>query len=68
MVKSNSKVSVKANTTLETVSIYDIHGRLITQVTNVNAQEVTVPVQVADQVLLVQVTTTDKKTGVKKAL
>jgi hypothetical protein len=68
VVKSNGKVSVKANTTLETVSIYDIHGRLITQVTNVNAQEVTVPVQVADQVLLVQVTTTDKKTGVKKAL
>ena len=68
VVKSKGKVSVKANTTLQTVSIYDIHGRLITQVTNVNAQEVTLPVQVADQVILVQVTTTDKKTGVKKAL
>jgi hypothetical protein len=68
VVKSNGKVAVKANTTIQTVTIYDIHGRLITQVTNVNAQEVTLPVQVADQVLLVQVTSTEKKTGVKKAL
>jgi hypothetical protein len=68
VVKSNGKLTVRANTNLQTVTIYDVHGRLITQVTNVNATEVTLPVQVADQVLLVQVTTTEKKTGVKKAL
>uniref|UniRef100_UPI00260891DC hypothetical protein n=1 Tax=Flavobacterium sp. TaxID=239 RepID=UPI00260891DC len=66
VIKANGKISVKANSALQTVTLFDVQGRLLTQVNASNATEIAIPYQGAYQVILVQVTTSDKKTGVKK--
>jgi len=66
VIKANGKISVNANSALQTVTLFDVQGRLLTQVNASNATEIAIPYQGADQVILVQVTTSDKKTGVKK--
>ena len=66
VVKTNGSIHVKANTQLQTVTLYDVQGRLLTQINGIDSQEITIPYQGADQVILVQVATLEKKIGVKK--
>jgi hypothetical protein len=68
--KNENIITVKAsNEEIVTVKIYDITGRKLTELNNVNSSEVTYDAsRYANQVLLVQVTTESSKVITKKVL
>lgn len=54
------------NAIIDSVEIYDINGRLLTQRKSVGSNEITLPAPSSNQVLIVKITTEDKLTVVKK--
>ncbi|MEC4005916.1 T9SS sorting signal type C domain-containing protein, partial [Flavobacterium sp. SUN052] len=54
--------------TMATVRIFDIRGRLLVEKKAINASETRINAGTTNQVLLVQVTTTDGLVGLKKVI
>ncbi|HQV36783.1 MAG TPA: T9SS sorting signal type C domain-containing protein, partial [Flavobacterium sp.] len=64
VINVNSGVEAMAS-----VKVYDIRGRLLTEKNNVNATTTTIPLaQVANQVLIVQITATNGQTVSRKVV
>lgn len=62
-----SALTVNAgNVVMSTVKIFDIRGRLLTESRNINATQSTLPVNAANEVILVQVTSVNGETVTKK--
>jgi hypothetical protein len=53
---------------MKEVTVYDIRGRLLVAKTNINAAETRINVGTTNQVLLVQVTTTEGLKATKKVV
>jgi hypothetical protein len=68
--KNDEVISIKSNgTAIENVKLFDIRGRLLFEKTNVNANETTIESsKFANQVLIVQITSDDKKVVNKKII
>lgn len=67
--QSNNDVVVRTgNTTMKEVRILDIRGRLLVEQKNINASETRLNVGTTNQVLLVEVTTTEGYKAVRKVL
>lgn len=68
--KNNGKIHVKSNgIAIENVKIYDIRGRLLVEKTKVNTNETSLESsKFANQVLIVQITSEDKKVIKKKVI
>jgi len=67
--QSNNDVVVRTGTaTMATVQIFDIRGRLLVEKKGINASETRVNVGTTNQVLLVQVTTTEGYRAVRKVV
>jgi trimeric autotransporter adhesin len=66
--KNDDVISIKSNgTAIENVKLFDIRGRLLFEKTKVNANETTIESsKFANQVLIVQITSDDKKVVNKK--
>ena len=66
--KNNGEIFIKSNgIAIENVKIYDIRGRLLVEKTKVNATETNIESsKFADQVLIVKITSVDKKQLTKK--
>lgn len=66
---NNSDVVVNAGQSIiETVRIFDLRGRLITELSNVNATEATLNIFSDNQIVLVQVTSVDGAVVTKKLI
>lgn len=66
---NNSDVVVNAGqSTIDSVRIFDLRGRLVTELTNVNATEATLNMTSNNQIVLVQVTTVDGAVVTKKLI
>ena len=66
---NNSNVVVNAGqTTIDSVRVFDLRGRLITELTNVNATEATLNMSSDNQIVLVQVTSVDGAVVTKKLI
>jgi hypothetical protein len=68
VVKTPEKITVNAAAELSQVTVYDLRGRVLAEIKDINVSQVTIPISIADQVVLVKVKTTDGKIGIKKAL
>ncbi|MDI1255675.1 MAG: T9SS sorting signal type C domain-containing protein [Flavobacterium sp.] len=67
--KQNNKLNINSGTVvMQNVKIFDISGRLIYDNNNINASTVAVSINVAQQVLVVQITSNDNKTVTKKVV
>lgn len=68
--KNDEVISIKSNgTAIENVKLFDIRGRLLFEKTKVNANETTIESsKFANQVLIVQITSDDKKVVNKKII
>jgi hypothetical protein len=68
VIKNNNGISIETgNNTINTVSVFDIRGRLLLTKTNVNASIITLNnVATANQVLIVKITNTNNQTVTKK--
>lgn len=66
---NNSDVVVNAGqSTIDSVRIFDLRGRLVTELTNVNATEATLNMSSDNQIVLVQVTSVDGAVVTKKLI
>jgi hypothetical protein len=69
VIKQQNDVVVRTSgTTMKEVTIYDIRGRVLVTKTNINASETKINVGTTNQVLLVQVTTTEGIKATKKVV
>ncbi|WP_345088803.1 T9SS sorting signal type C domain-containing protein [Flavobacterium chungnamense] len=69
VIKQQNDVVVRtAGTTMQEVTIYDIRGRVLVTKNNINASETKINVGTTNQVLLVQVTTTEGIKATKKVV
>jgi len=65
--QNHIEIMASTNVTLETVKVFDIRGRLITNVDNINNRKLTVTgLHIANQVILVQITDVEGKIVTKK--
>ena len=66
---NNSNVIVNAGQSIiDTVRVFDLRGRLVTELTNVNATEATLNMSSDNQIVLVQVTSVDGAVVTKKLI
>ncbi|MFY7739022.1 MAG: T9SS sorting signal type C domain-containing protein, partial [Flavobacterium sp.] len=69
VIKQQNDVVVRtAGTTMQEVTIYDIRGRVLVTKNNINASETKINLGTTNQVLLVQVTTTEGIKATKKVV
>jgi subtilisin-like proprotein convertase family protein len=66
--ESNQFVVTTGNIEMSSIKVFDIRGRLITSENNINASETTIQADVATQVLLLQITSTDGSIVTKKVI
>ena len=67
--KQNQELVINTgNTTMSRVQVYDIRGRLLAEQTNINASETRLPLNAANEVLIVKITSDNNVTVSKKVV
>ena len=68
VIRTQNTIRVQAQEMIDQVLVFDLQGRLISQLKSVNQQQAIVPGVGQDQAYLVRVITTDGKSGHKKVM
>jgi len=66
--QNNDWVVNSGNSTMKTIKVFDIRGRLLTEKTDINASEARLNVGSANQVLIFQITSTEGEVVIKKVV
>jgi hypothetical protein len=68
VIRTAGTIKVQAQEAIAQVLVFDLQGRLITQLKSVNQLQAVLPGMTSDQTYLVRVITTEGKSGVKKVM
>jgi len=62
------KSTISGSIVLDQVAIYDIQGRLLTEVKKIDATEIKIPLEATHEIILVKATAVDGSTVTKKII